>query len=182
MDYLDRLIHKLRTDNYGDNPPIKLGLWEFGLLPIYNEFVVIVDDERYEFIDKYFEGPNQEMLIEAYYMSKGAEIMTEINRILFPEMRRGFGFDDTLSFLYPIEYVYDVGVANELNDNQDIIRFRELLLLLSKNNGDLIEYLGPDPNNFFIQIPNNFEILPVEEMINPAIYLEDRDDIWARGY
>lgn len=48
MDYLDRLIHKLRTDNYGDNPPIKLGLWEFGLLPIYNEFVVIVDDERYE--------------------------------------------------------------------------------------------------------------------------------------
>lgn len=181
MDRLDRFIHKLRTD-YGDNPPLKLGLWDFDLLPLYDGFVVVVDDERYEFVEKYFEGPNQAMLIEAYYMSKGAEILHEVNRILYPETRSGVGFEAQFSFLYPIEYIYDVAVANELTDNQDIIRLRELLLLLYKNNDDIREYLGPDLSYFFIQPPDSFVILPVEEMINPANFLEDRDDRWARGY
>jgi hypothetical protein len=126
---------------YGRSPPNDVYNWEFPIIDIYWE-----ENGSDEFDDP-------DLLVEAYYLSKGANILETIGRILFEEDEV---FKTSWSFFYPIPYLtsliwekYQLSLDLQRQGHEwglspqqyDFALF--MLDELQKNNEDLERYLPP---------------------------------------
>lgn len=143
---------------YGDSPPSSVNQWGFPILRIYEDYNL--DDP--------------DILVEAYYISKGAYILRQISEIL------EIVFESEYSFLYPDTYLRQllIDVSEDINlEDEDYNEAQSLLSDLRNNNIDIQQYLPS--TTFIIPEPDTpLEFITYSQMRQEQ---EDAQGAWQIG-